>query len=39
MAIPFISVYKMPIGSELPKNKVNWTPAPKRAVLLIYGMQ
>ncbi|MGE6536346.1 isochorismatase family protein [Bacillus luti] len=39
MAIPSISVYKMPIESELPKNKVNWTPNPKRAVLLIHDMQ
>ncbi|MEC2559922.1 isochorismatase, partial [Bacillus cereus] len=39
MAIPSISVYKMPIESELPKNKVNWTPDPKRAVLLIHDMQ
>ncbi|HDR7355286.1 isochorismatase family protein [Bacillus wiedmannii] len=39
MAIPSISVYKMPVESELPKNKVNWTPDPKRAVLLIHDMQ
>lgn len=39
MAIPSISVYKMPVESELPKNKVNWTPNPKRAVLLIHDMQ
>ena len=39
MAIPSISVYKMPIESELPKIKVNWTPDPKRAVLLIHDMQ
>ena len=39
MAIPSISVYKMPIESELPKNKVDWKPDPKRAVLLIHDMQ
>ncbi len=38
MAIPSISVYKMPVESELPKNKVNWTPDPKFGSL-IHDMQ
>ncbi|WP_459503143.1 isochorismatase family protein [Bacillus sp. C1] len=39
MAIPAISVYKMPLESDLPSNKVTWKPDPKRAVLLIHDMQ
>lgn len=39
MAIPAITSYKMPIQSELPKNKVEWIPDPKRAALLIHDMQ
>ncbi len=39
MVIPSISVYKTPMEPELPKNKVNWTPYLKRAVLLIHDMQ
>ncbi|TNJ61567.1 isochorismatase [Paenibacillus hemerocallicola] len=39
MAIPAIKPYPMPGASELPINKVAWTPDPKRAVLLIHDMQ
>lgn len=39
MAIPSIRTYPMPVESDLPKNKVSWTPDPKRAVLLIHDMQ
>ncbi|CAI8764632.1 MULTISPECIES: isochorismatase [Bacillus] len=39
MAIPAISVYPMPLESDLPNNKVTWKPDPKRAVLLIHDMQ
>ncbi|WP_336763065.1 isochorismatase family protein [Paenibacillus sp. USHLN196] len=39
MALPVIQPYAMPIASELPVNKVAWTPDAKRAVLLIHDMQ
>ncbi|MEC1259300.1 isochorismatase family protein [Bacillus swezeyi] len=39
MAIPAILPYQMPTASDLPKNKVSWTPHPKRAALLIHDMQ
>ncbi|WP_243521995.1 isochorismatase [Bacillus pseudomycoides] len=39
MAIPTISVYPMPLDSDLPSNKVTWKPDPKRAVLLVHDMQ
>lgn len=39
MAIPAISTYQMPKVSDLPINKVSWTPDSKRAVLLIHDMQ
>ncbi|KFM98946.1 isochorismatase family protein [Bacillus clarus] len=39
MAIPAIPVYKMPIESDLPTNRVTWKPDPKRAVFLIHDMQ
>ncbi|MGG3524212.1 isochorismatase [Bacillus pseudomycoides] len=39
MAIPAISVYPMPLESDLPNNKVTWKPDTKRAVLLIHDMQ
>lgn len=39
MALPAITPYPMPTASDLPANRVNWTPAPKRAVLLIHDMQ
>lgn len=39
MALPTISPYRMPEFSDLPKNRVLWTPDPKRAVLLIHDMQ
>ncbi|MDA2627087.1 isochorismatase family protein [Bacillus cereus] len=39
MAIPAISTYKMPSESDLPINKVDWIPDPKRAILLIHDMQ
>lgn len=39
MALPAITPYSMPTASDLPANRVNWTPDPKRAVLLIHDMQ
>ncbi|MCP3773790.1 isochorismatase family protein [Paenibacillus sp. MZ04-78.2] len=39
MALPAIMPYPMPTASDLPANRVNWTPDPKRAVLLIHDMQ
>lgn len=39
MALPVIQPYAMPVASELPVNKVAWTPDAKRAVLLIHDMQ
>lgn len=39
MAIPTIPAYPMPSTQDLPENKVNWIPDPKRAVLLIHDMQ
>ncbi|RJG25477.1 isochorismatase [Paenibacillus thiaminolyticus] len=39
MALPSILSYPMPAESDLPANKVAWTPDPKRAVLLIHDMQ
>jgi bifunctional isochorismate lyase / aryl carrier protein len=39
MAIPAILPYPMPVESDLPKNRVAWTPDPKRAALLIHDMQ
>ncbi|NVJ28266.1 isochorismatase family protein [Myxococcus sp. AM011] len=39
MALPAITPYAMPGAADLPKNKVAWTPDPKRAVMLIHDMQ
>ncbi|MFG3494206.1 isochorismatase family protein [Streptomyces sp. NPDC047928] len=39
MAIPPIAPYALPGASELPGNKVSWTPDPDRAVLLVHDMQ
>ncbi|MEC0109605.1 isochorismatase family protein [Paenibacillus taichungensis] len=39
MALPKIQPYAMPVESELPVNKVTWTPDTKRSVLLIHDMQ
>jgi bifunctional isochorismate lyase/aryl carrier protein len=39
MAIPTIASYPMPGPADIPKSKVSWEPAPKRAVLLIHDMQ
>ncbi|MGC5774778.1 isochorismatase family protein [Paenibacillus pabuli] len=39
MALPKIQPYAMPVESELPDNKVAWTPDAKRSVLLIHDMQ
>lgn len=39
MALPKIQPYAMPVESELPVNKVMWTPDAKRSVLLIHDMQ
>ncbi|MGQ5522679.1 isochorismatase family protein [Chitinimonas sp. PSY-7] len=37
MTIPKIASYPMPVN--MPQNRVNWLPEPKRAVLLIHDMQ
>ena len=39
MSIPKIATYPMPVASAMPANRVNWTPDPARAVLLIHDMQ
>ncbi|RJS19770.1 isochorismatase [Corallococcus sp. H22C18031201] len=39
MALPIIAPYPMPGVADLPRNKVAWTPDPRRAVLLIHDMQ
>jgi bifunctional isochorismate lyase/aryl carrier protein len=39
MALPAIAPYPMPGMADLPRNKVSWTPEPKRTALLIHDMQ
>lgn len=39
MAIPAIAPYPMPGENELPANRVEWTPDPRRALLLVHDMQ
>lgn len=39
MAIPRLSAYPLPRPEDFPKNKVGWTFAPERAVLLVHDMQ
>ncbi|MER7133344.1 isochorismatase family protein [Streptosporangium saharense] len=39
MAIPAISPYPMPGEEELPTNRVEWTPDPRRVLLLVHDMQ
>ncbi len=39
MALPAIAPYPMPGAADLPRNKVSWTPEPRRVVLLIHDMQ
>ncbi|MFC0269556.1 isochorismatase family protein [Kushneria aurantia] len=39
MTIPAIAGYSLPNVDELPANRVDWTIAPQRAVLLIHDMQ
>ncbi len=39
MAIPKLQAYALPIASDMPDNKVNWTVDPARAALLIHDMQ
>lgn len=39
MAMKPIAPYELPDASELPENRVAWTPDPERAVLLIHDMQ
>ncbi|MBY6240094.1 isochorismatase family protein [Methylosinus sp. Sm6] len=39
MAIPRLPTYSLPQPEDFPKNRVGWTFAPKRAVLLIHDMQ
>nr|QIE08483.1 isochorismatase [Streptomyces sp.] len=39
MALPAIAPYPLPTGDELPANRVAWTAAPSRAVLLVHDLQ
>ncbi|MER7206215.1 isochorismatase family protein [Streptosporangium sp. NPDC000239] len=39
MAIPAIAPYPMPGEEGLPENRVEWTPDPRRALLLVHDMQ
>lgn len=39
MTIPRIAPYVLPTPTELPKNKVDWSPDSARAVLLVHDMQ
>lgn len=39
MSIPRITSYPMPAAAELPANRVEWKPDPRRAVLLVHDMQ
>ncbi|WP_164021048.1 isochorismatase family protein [Pyxidicoccus trucidator] len=39
MALPAITPYPMPGTADLPRNKVSWTPEPRRSALLIHDMQ
>ncbi|MFW6640879.1 isochorismatase family protein [Nocardiopsis algeriensis] len=39
MALPTIAPYPLPADEELPRNRVDWTLAPERAVLLVHDMQ
>jgi bifunctional isochorismate lyase/aryl carrier protein len=39
MSLPAIAPYEMPTESELVANRVDWTPDPARAVLLVHDMQ
>lgn len=39
MAIPKLYDYTLPVGSELPENRVNWAFEPQHAALLIHDMQ
>ncbi|MBD0843990.1 isochorismatase family protein [Streptomyces sp. TRM68416] len=39
MALPAISSYPLPAADELPANRVAWTVAPARAVLLVHDLQ
>lgn len=39
MGLPKIAPYRVPRGDELPDNRVDWRPDPKRAVLLVHDME
>ncbi|MFC4536721.1 isochorismatase family protein [Sphaerisporangium dianthi] len=39
MAIPLVAPYPMPTDEQLPGNRVNWRPDPRRAALLVHDMQ
>ena len=39
MSIPKIATYPMPAATAMPANRVDWTPNPARAMLLIHDMQ
>lgn len=38
-AIPTITDYRLPRGQDLPDNRVDWRPDPRRAALLVHDMQ
>ena len=39
MTIPRIASYPMPDAATMPENRVDWTPDPARAVLLLHDLQ
>ncbi|MEU8351649.1 isochorismatase family protein [Streptomyces sp. NPDC048845] len=39
MALPAIAPYPMPEAGDLPANRVDWTPDPDRAALLVHDLQ
>jgi bifunctional isochorismate lyase/aryl carrier protein len=39
MALPKIAAYPLPRAEELPENRVDWTPDPARALLLVHDLQ
>ncbi|MFI6506087.1 isochorismatase family protein [Streptosporangium sp. NPDC050855] len=39
MALPRIAPYPLPGWNDLPANRVDWRPDPRRAVLLVHDMQ
>ncbi|MGW7346623.1 isochorismatase family protein [Streptomyces sp. NPDC054854] len=39
MALPAVTPYPMPTAAELPANRVDWKPDPRRSVLLVHDLQ